>query len=37
MLNESSAIKRDILDQIPRVQNASMSAGIGLKQLIGDN
>jgi len=37
MLDESAAIRRDLAGRIPGVQRAALSAGMGLKHLIGEN
>lgn len=37
MLDESAAIRNDLAEKIPAVQKAALSAGMGLKHLVGVN
>jgi len=37
MLDESAAIRSDLAERIPAVQRAALSAGMGLKHLLGVN
>lgn len=37
MLNETATIRRDLAKRIPVAQKAALSAGMGLKHLIGEN
>ncbi len=37
MLDESAAIRNDLAEKIPAVQRAALSAGMGLKHLVGVN
>ncbi len=37
MLNESTTIKRDLTNRIPKIQEAALNAGMILRQLLGEN